>query len=46
MSAQGNQVGLNFANEPEAEEFLLSVEAVQRDQGENNSSNMINTFQM
>ncbi|KAK5912390.1 hypothetical protein CesoFtcFv8_002269 [Champsocephalus esox] len=30
--ADGNQVGLNFANEPEAEEFLLSVEAVQRDQ--------------
>ncbi|XP_063767597.1 actin nucleation-promoting factor WAS [Eleginops maclovinus] len=30
--ADGNQVGLNFANEAEAEEFLLSVEAVQRDQ--------------
>ncbi|XP_070704163.1 actin nucleation-promoting factor WASL isoform X2 [Pempheris klunzingeri] len=30
--ADGHQVGLNFANETEAEEFHLAVEAVQRNQ--------------
>nr|XP_046239823.1 neural Wiskott-Aldrich syndrome protein [Scatophagus argus] len=30
--ADGHQVGINFANETEAEEFHLAVEAVQRDQ--------------
>ncbi|XP_049439878.1 neural Wiskott-Aldrich syndrome protein [Epinephelus fuscoguttatus] len=30
--ADGHQVGLNFANEAEAGEFLLAVEAVQRNQ--------------
>lgn len=33
MFAQDHQVGLNFANEEEAEEFHLAVEAVQREQG-------------
>ncbi|XP_044032887.1 neural Wiskott-Aldrich syndrome protein isoform X2 [Siniperca chuatsi] len=32
--ADGQQVGLNFANETEAEEFHLAVEAVQRNQEE------------
>lgn len=39
--AQGHQVGLNFANETEAEEFLLIVKAVQ---GWNNNKKMTDSY--
>lgn len=41
MFTQGHQVGLNFANETEAEEFLLTVKAVQ---GWNNNKKMIGAY--
>lgn len=41
--AQACHVGLNFANEAEAEEFYLILEAVQKERGWNNESAWLNS---